>query len=434
MQSKPRKLNTRLAISATLLGNTLEWYDYATYGFLIPIFSQIFFVSTSTFSALLQSLFIYAIGSISRPIGGIIFGFIGDRWGRKTSLISSILFMTAPVFIIGLLPTYAQIGLAAPLILAFMRFLQGVAAGGEFPVIAVFLVESSPLRSRGFFGSFVFLGVALGILIGGMDYILIDFTFPLKAIYDWGWRIPFFLGTLLGFLTFFLRRKLHETHLYQESRSASEISKDPLKKLFTKYKKPLLVLFGIEVLECIAFNVIVTFLMVYLHHFLHLSFKSALLLNTFLLLLLLIFIPLMGKTANRWGCRTVALSAAIGFLLFSYPLYFLLNQPSLISKGCAIFGLTLLLSSYLAPLPTLFSDLFPTSVRCTGFGMGFNLTIGLIGGNMPLIAFYLIDKFQNPLLPAYCLMIGALFSLPFLIRFKQQRCYLTLPAESEKRF
>ncbi len=419
-----KRLNLRLTLSATLLGNTLEWYDYITYGFLVPIFSVIFFQEGHPREAVLQTLLIYALGSVARPLGGILFGFIGDRYGRKRALIASISFMAIPVLIIGMLPTYAQIGFMAPLLLSIMRLFQGIAAGGEFSGITVFLVESSPKKQRGFFGSFVYLGVVFGLLTGAFDYLALDLTLPISAIYAWGWRIPFLIGGILGGCAFYLRRKLHETPLYHKCQSLSEVKRFPLGLLFKRYKKSLLLLSGLVVLETVAFNLLIIFLLTYLTNALHTSFKTALTLNLFLLCSIAVGLPIAGKLSSRYGCRKIAFSAALGFVLFSYPLLMLVSVPAPLIQGIGLSGFGFLLAGYTAPLPSLFSDLFPTSVRFSGIGLGYNVTIALIGGTSPLLSLYLIRYFDMLMAPAFLITAAGCISLLTLQILKRQKLYL----------
>ncbi len=423
MNSRPR-LNLRLTLSATLLGNTLEWYDYITYGFLVPVYSVVFFSAESHRLALFLALMIYAIGSFARPLGGILFGFIGDRWGRKTALISSVFLMTLPVIVISIMPSYAQIGVAAAYLLSAMRFLQGISAGGEYSGISVFLIESSPIRERGYFGSFVYLGVVFGLLIGAIDYMFLTMEIGTAALYEWGWRIPGIIGGFIGCTAFYLRRYLHETPLYHRCQSLKEVKLFPLAAIFMRHKRALLQIFGITVLETIAFNLLIIFSLTYLTHTLKMPFKIAMMLNLFQLFILGICLPIAGKLASRYGSRKVAFYAALGFLLFSYPLFALITIPSLFAQCIGLCGLAFLLAAYCAPMPLLCCDLFPTSVRYSGIAFGYNATIAIIGGTAPLFTFYLIERFRMANAPAFCIMGAALISALVLMNMKNQRFYL----------
>ncbi len=426
--AKKKRLNFGLAISATLMGNTMEWYDYSTYGFFVPILAHIFFVTSDHFLAVHQIFLIYAVGQIGRPIGGVIFGFIADRWGRKISLISSILLMTGPVLVISMMPTYLQIGLAAPLIFAAMRALQGISAGGEFPVIATYLVEYSPKFNRGFLGNFAFVGAFFGLFIGIGEYALIHFNMPLKTMYDWGWRIPFIVGVVIGCIAYYFRRKLSETPLFRETESHSAISKDPFLKMLQKNKTALMNLFGLGCLQTVSFNVVFICLTAHMMEFLNMSLEMAIVLNLLLLAFVVMFTPILGRAGDRWGHRKIAQYSAWGFLVFSYPLYLLLGQWPHICQVLALIGLALLIAGYSASLPVLFCDLFPTSVRASGIGLSYNLAVALIGGITPVTVHYLIRYLNMPNLSAFVLMGAAVISLIALWKLKTQRLYLTTEA------
>jgi MHS family proline/betaine transporter-like MFS transporter len=423
--SYKKKLNFRLAATATLMGNTLEWYDYSTYGFFVPIIAHLFFPTLDPLSAVMQSFLIYAVGQIGRPIGGILFGFIADRYGRRISLISSILLMTGPMIIISSMPTYLQIGLIASTILAFMRAIQGVSAGGELPVIATFLVESSPEKKRGFLGSFTLLGGFVGLFLGVIEYSWIHFNMSLETIYDWGWRIPFIFGILIGITSFYLRRKLSETPLFREVETRFAIIKDPFLKILKKNKIALANLFGLSCLQTVSFNVLLVCFTAHLIHYMKLSIKSALILSFLMLSLLLVLTPVMGKVSDRWGHQRIAQYSCIGFFFLSYPLFMLLNQGTYVSQILVVICFALLLASYSAPLPVLFCDLFPTSIRASGIGLGYNLAVGCIGGLSPLAITYLIKRFEMPNISALFLMGAAFVSFFFLKKLKKLRLYLS---------
>jgi len=406
----PRKpLNLRFAVIATLLGNTLEWYDAATFGFLIPVFTKLFFPETENWIATLHLTLIFVLGAITRPLGGIIFGFIGDRYGRKNALIASVLLMTFPTLIIALLPSYLQIGVAATIILSVMRLLQGVAAGGEFPGVVTFLTESSRPTKRGLYGSFAYFGVTLGVFLGGLDFLFLNIHYSPEAFFTWGWRSIYFLGAIIGGIAFFLRRRLHETPPFQEIRESHEILKDPLLCLLSEHKKKLAKLMGIEILETFGFNLIISFSIIYFSNILHLSFSQAIRLNLLCLFFLLIAIPFAGWLADKIGIKKMATLGAWGFLLFSFPLYWISQFASFQIITATGFGL--LLASYMAAMPAIYSSLFPAKTRFSGIGIGYNFTVALTGGCSPMVAYVLIRYTGQHFVPAFFLMAGAVISL-----------------------
>lgn len=402
-------MSFRFIISATLLGNTLEWYDFATFGFLIPIFAKLFFPFSDAWSSLLHTMIAFYMGTMMRPIGGAVFGYIGDRYGRRIALILSVSLMTIPVALISALPTYLQIGYAAPLILIMMRMLQGLAAGGEFPGAMTFLVESAPIRKRGFYGSFAFFGALVGIVIAGADFFLFSSDFDDSTFIQWGWRIVFIIGAILGLISFLMRRKLHETDVFRNMRESHEILRDPIKELFVKHKIGLLKLSGIVILKTIAFNLIIPFSIVHLTEIAGLPFRQALLLNVVRLCVLVLVIPLAGKLTEKIGSNRLAVISAWGFLIFSIPLYMLTHEPNLRIFGSI--GLAILLGSYLASLPATIFTLFPSKVRFSGIGIGYNLTIGIFGSAAPIAALTAIHAYGNHMIPAYLLMGSAAIAL-----------------------
>ncbi len=407
MSRKP--LSLRFIITATLLGNTLEWYDFSTFGFLIPLFSKIFFPNSDAWQSLIHTMIAFFFGSISRPLGGILYGYIGDRYGRRISLLTSVLFMTIPVLLMCFLPTYLQIGIAAPIILIILRLLQGISAGGELPGAIVFLTESATPKNRGFYSSFAFFGVGLGILLGGVDFWLFVNHLSDQDFALWGWRLVFLIGAFLGLAAFAMRRKLHETSVFQKMHSSEETLRHPLRMLFKKHKTGLLQVAGLTILETFAFNLLVAFSLVYLSDILKVPFDQAVYLNLLFLIVLVVTLPFAGKFASRIGPKKLATWTVCGFLLFTLPLYMMLHLD--VWRHFAIIGFALLLGSYWGCNPALYSELFPAPVRFSGVGIAYNGAIGIFGGTAPIIALNFIHWTGSTLPPAVMLMCAAAIAL-----------------------
>jgi MHS family proline/betaine transporter-like MFS transporter len=369
--------NLKLAIGATVLGNILEWYDFALMGMLAPLFSHLFF---SEGFSLTHPLFFFTIGSFFRPIGGFIFGYLGDKSGRKTALIKTIMLMTVPVFIISVLPSYAEIGITATFVLGLVCVLQGICTGGEFPGSIVFLIETSPVKKRGFVGSWAYFGALLGMLLSALDLYLIDSHLSATDFESWGWRLPFVLGTLLGISGIILRRLLHETPIFEREKRAGDLLKDPLVTSFQKHKKTLLKGLGIFMLDAVGFNLIIVFSSSYFTETLKLSLTQAFALNTYTILMALILIPFAGKLSNRFGYLRLSKWSLWAMILFVHPLYLLMDPQALwtlfVAQGC----LALLLSLYLVNLPTLVCLLFPPQVRYSSCAVVTNFSVALFGG------------------------------------------------------
>lgn len=416
MSRKP--LGLRFIVTATLLGNTLAWYDVATFGFLAPILTRLFFPVTDVWTFPLLAMMAVAFGSILRPAGGIFFGYIGDRYGRRVALLTTVFAVSLPTLILGLLPTYSAIGISATILFVVMRLLQGLSAGGEFPAAITFLVESSSRKNRGFIGSFAYFGVALGICLGGLDFFFLHTHFTEETFAVWGWRSMYILGSLLGWVAFWLRFKLRETPIYQEILEAHDIVQHPIKMLFQKHKKAMAKLIGIETLETLGFNLTITFLVIYVTEVLKLSIQEAIHLNLIFLTVLVVSIPLAGLLSSRIGPKKLAVRAAWSYFLLSIPLFWLMEFDTL--RFLCPMGLAILVALYMAPMPALYCELFPTKVRNSGIGVAFNLAVGLIGGFAPLLALVAISYTGLKMAPGIILMIGSLISLATLHSIKHE--------------
>ncbi len=416
MLQKP--LSLRFVVTATLLGNAFEWYEAATFGFVAPILMSLFFPITDIWTFPLLTLMAFAGGHILRPVSGLFFGYISDRYGRKVTLLISIACASLTSFIIGFLPTYWHIGISATILFIVMRFLQGLAAGAEFPTAVTFLVESSPKPKQGFIGSFAYFGVALGLSLGGLDFFVVQSHFTEEAFAKWGWRSMYLLGGVLGLVAFWLRSKLHETSIFLSMQKSHENTRHPIKLLFYKHKKALGKLIGIEILETLGYNLTISFFVIYLTVILKLSFQEATHLNLLFLITLVISIPFAGLLSSKIGPKKLAIYAAWAYFILSLPLYWLLGFDTFRILSSILLGA--MVGFYMAPMPVLYCDLFPTKVRNSGIGFGLNLAIGLLGGFGPVLALGLIRSTGFKLAPGVILMIGALISLATLRSIKYE--------------
>lgn len=416
-----RQVNLDFVVIATLMGNTLEWFDYATFGYLIPIFAKIFFADQDSSIRISHIFILVAFGSTARPLGGFLFGYIGDRFGRRLALIASILLMAGPTLLIGMLPTYAQIGVISLILLGIMRFLQGCGAGGELPGVMTFLIESSPRNVRSFFGSFAFFGVLLGIFLGTLDFYMIAAQMSVEDLYAWGWRLPFFIGAVLGAFGLYLRSQLKETPLFAETQKIKATVPDPIRETFKLHKTAMLQVFGIVALETVAFNTIFTFSSVYMTEYFGMQVANAAALNMLGLTVGLIFIPIAGKWSLRWGGKRVAMAAAVGLFVLSYPLFTMLSKDNMAMNAFSFSVLAVLLACYEAPLASIFCEIFPTKVRYSGIAIMYNFGIAILGGTTPLIAYHLIQNTQLTTAPSFYLMAAAFVSFLVLSSVKDKQ-------------
>lgn len=228
-----RSARLHFAITASVIGNALQWFDFSLFGMMLPLFMRLFFPTENTSFFLI----LYAIGVCARPIGGLVFGYMGDTRGRKIAIVRTIIFMTIPILLVALLPTYSQIGIAASFLLTILYLFQGFCVGGEFPGTIVFILESAPPKMRGFVGIWPYFGASLGILLVSLDIFWIEQNLSPEALESWGWRLPFFLGTIVGVIGTIMRHFLHETPLFQEAQHVGHLLHKPILDSFQNHKK-----------------------------------------------------------------------------------------------------------------------------------------------------------------------------------------------------
>ncbi|HSX10933.1 MAG TPA: MFS transporter [Chlamydiales bacterium] len=412
-----RRYSSKLqfVITATVMGNLLQWFDFSLFGLMLPIFLKLFFPNTASSFLLV----LYACGALARPVGGIVFGYIGDTLGRKYALIKTILFMTIPILLVACLPSYKQIGITASILLGAIYCFQGFCIGGEFPGSVVFLCESAPPKQRGYVGSWAYFGVALGLFLVSFDIFELELNLPTQVLLDWGWRIPFFIGAFVGAIGFFMRHFLHETPIFQEAKAVGHLVHKPLFDTVHKHKKMLLIAIGIFVLDAVAFNLIIIFSNFYYTEYFGLTLRESFKLNVFVVFLFLILMPILGKIGNHVGNIRFAKGSAWAMLLLVFPLYLLIAQKTLLCFYLGQGALAIILAAYLCNMPGIVYDLFPTPVRYTCVACAINFSVALFGGTAPFIVQKLIGMSGFTLLPSLYLMVGALISLLCLSTLKR---------------
>ncbi len=409
----------RLLISATCIGSVLEMYDFVIYAALATVLAKLFYPSGDPSLALLATFGTFAVGYFSRPLSGILFSHFSDRRGRRAGLVLTVLSMGIPVFLIGLLPSYATIGYAAPILLLLCRVLQGLSVGGEFPSATAFLVEHAPTEKRGIFSSWVFFGINLGIALATFVAFLVTFLFSHQQLQSWAWRIPFLAGGILVVISYYIRRRLHETPLFQEIEKTRSKAKLPLVAVFKRNPFNVFVGFGIVVIMAASIGTTFLFMPAYLHHYLGLQLTSALLLNTINVIIFSCFIPATALLSDRFGRKPVLLIGAGLFILFAYPSFMLIlhKEPVAILIGLIYLGI---FSAFIVgPISSTLAEPFETSYRTTGIATAYNFSFGIVGGLTPFLLTYFLEKTSSNLVPAVYMMIAAIISLPFMLLIKR---------------
>ncbi len=394
-------------IIAGLAGNVMEWYDFGVYGYFAAAIGSQFFPSDNPSTSLLASFGVFAVGFIARPLGGILFGHIGDNHGRRAAVISSVILMIVPTLLMAILPTHNQIGLAAPILLIVLRLAQGLAVGGEYTTSMVLLVEEAQSRRRGLVGSFAPFGALGGLLLGSAVGAVLMAWLPEEAAASWGWRLAFFTGLLIGLVVFAIRRRLTPERAIVES---GEARKSPLMEAFRTQWRTILKVTGFTLGNGVGFYLCFVFVATWLKENYHVSSSLALILNSCAILFMMLMTPIAGAISDRIGRKPVIIIGAAGFALFAWPLFKLMSAGSIgaIIAGQSVFAL--FLACYGAS-PAFLVEAFPKHVRCSGLSVGYNLAQSIFGGTVPMVAVYLTKLTGDPLTPAFYLSLAGAVSL-----------------------
>ena len=403
----------RRAIAASAMGNATEWYDFGVYAYVASTMGAVFFPETDNpVVSLLTAYGVFAVSFLVRPLGGLVLGPIGDRIGRQRVLVVTILMMAGSTFAIGLLPGYATIGIAAPILLILCRLIQGFSTGGEYGGAATFMAEYSPDRRRGFFGSFLEFGTLCGVILSAGVVTVCTLALGDDGMRSWGWRIPFLLAGPLGLIGLYLRSKLEDTPVFKELVAEGKVEKQTGTQLrdLVKNWRPILICMGLVVMLNVADYTLVTYMPEYLKGPLRLSSNASLLLTIALYVAMLCVIGSVGKLSDRVGRKPLWYFSGFGFLVLSIPAFLLMDH----GWGFAVVGLIalgLLLVLQLGTISATFPALFPTHIRYAGFAISYNVATSLFGGTAPLINTALIDATGDQLIPAYYMMAACVVGL-----------------------
>lgn len=398
----------RKVVTASFIGNFVEWFDYAVYGYLAVVIARVFFPDSEY--GLLQTFGLFAISFLVRPLGGFFWGWLGDRIGRKEALAWSILVMSAATFCIGLVPGALTIGLGAPLLLLLLRVVQGFSASGEYAGASAFLVEYAPPHRRGIYAAVVPASTASGLLFGSLLVSSMYLVLTDAQLDSWGWRLPFLLAGPLGWIGHYIRTRLEDTPEFQKLAEMDDVIEAPTKELLTQHWRSGLLASGAVLLNAVGFYVILSYMPTYLSTEIGLDSALSFLATTGALLTYIAFIFGTGALSDRFGRRRVLLSASFLFVVLTVPAFALLETGTFL----VILAIQIVLGGMLSlndgTLPSFLAELFPTSVRYSGFAVSFNLSNALFGGTAPFVATWLIAQTGNVLAPAYYLAGAAVVS------------------------
>ncbi len=400
----------RRSVAAGAVGVFVHWFDWAAYAYLASTIASVFFPAGDATAGLLAVFGVFAVSFGIRPVGALVFGPLGDRIGRKRTLSLVIFLMSGATLVIGLLPGYSTIGIAAPLLLVLLRLLQGFAAGGEFGSAASFLAEHAPRRRRGFGVSWLEVGSLLGFLAGSFVFFLLSVGLSEEQLTSWGWRIPFLIAAPLGVVGFIIRSKIEDTPEYRALEEADTVPSRPVRELLRNNAKQLLQVAGLMTMMHVPFYAILTYLVTYETDHLGHSSGDAALLSTAISLIGLVLVPVFGRLSDRIGRRPVLIGAGVALFVLSTPAY-LAMRTGLVGTWIGGLALGVVLSAILGTYAVWSAEIFPTRVRQGGLSIAYNITAALFAGTVPYLMTVLIAATGSTLVPGPYLMVAAAVGL-----------------------
>lgn len=408
----------RKAAAASFIGNFVEWFDYSSYGYLAVVISRVFFPQADPTVGLMSTFAVFAVSFVLRPIGAVLWGNWGDRFGRRWALSWSILFMSGSTFLIAFLPGYAAIGIAAPGLLLLLRMVQGFSASGEYAGAATFLSEYAPADKRGMYTSLVPASTAAGLLFGSLFVTVLFVATSDAAMESWGWRLPFLLAGPLGLIGRYIRVHLEDSPAFRrltEGVAPVTISRTPVREIISNHRGTLMRAFGVTCLNAVAFYLLLSYMPTYLSTELGLSDTRSFMASTISLAVYIGSIFFMGRISDRVGRRRMLLTACVLFIVLTIPLFALLDTTSFAVIVLVEIAFGIMLTMNDGTLATFLSELFPTPVRYTGFAVSFNMANALFGGTAPFVATWLIDVTGSVMAPAWYLVVVSVLALTAML-------------------
>ncbi|PAD34750.1 MFS transporter [Terribacillus saccharophilus] len=429
MKFNKKKINVvdiqtaKKSVFATGVGNAMEWFDFGLYSYLAVIISQNFFSAVQNDELKLVFTFAtFAIAFLMRPVGGIIFGKIGDRLGRKVVLTTTIILMAFSTLLIGLLPTYDQIGIWAPILLLIARIIQGFSTGGEYAGAMVYIAESSPDNKRNILGSGLEIGTLTGYILASLVASLLFIVLSDEQMASWGWRLPFLLGLPLGLVGMYLRKSLEESPIFENELSnneGQEQEEESFLSILKNHKKDIIVCFVAVAFFNVTNYMLLSYMPSYLDEIIGLSSTVGTVLITLVMIIMVPLTLLFGRLSDKIGNKTVFLIGLGGLTLLSAFAFYLVNLNGLVFVSIGILILGVLLATYEGSIPGSLPTMFYTDIRYRTLSVTFNVSVSIFGGTTPLVSTWLVHQTGNNLAPGWYLTIVSIIGfLVILFLFK----------------
>ncbi|MDO8431509.1 MAG: MFS transporter [Candidatus Binatus sp.] len=408
----PGHSQRKLAI-AGMAGNILEWYDFSIYGFFAYAIGENFFPSQSKATSLIDAFGVFAAGFLMRPVGALLFGHVGDRYGRQRALTLSVVAMAIPTVTIGLLPTYHQIGVAAPVLLVILRLIQGLSVGGEYTTSVIFMIEGAHSDRRGMMGALGAAAAFGGVMLGSAVGAIVASLMSQQALAAWGWRLPFLAGITIGIAGYIIRRELRNVS------DLPPVKPPPMLEVLRAQWPRVLQVAGFKVLESVGFYLMFVYAATYLTEIVGITKTQALTINTIGMAAAVLMLPVAGAISDRIGRKPMLLASAAAIIVFAWPLFNLMWHPKLGAPLLSQIIFATLVALFVGVAPVTAAEAFPANVRCTGVGLSHNLCMALLGGTAPMVATYLIDKTDNEMVPPMYMIAAAIVSALFVLSMKE---------------
>ncbi|MFF8950224.1 MFS transporter [Streptomyces sp. NPDC014940] len=407
----------RRAVGASALGNCMEWFDFGVYSYLAATIGKVFFPGASPAAQVISSFATFAAAFVVRPLGGLVFGPLGDRIGRQKVLATTMIMMAVGTFAIGIIPGYATIGIAAPVLLLLARMVQGFSTGGEYGGATTFVAEYSPDRRRGFLSSWLDFGTFVGYALGSALVTALNLMLTDAQMLSWGWRVPFLIAGPLGVIGLYMRLKLEESPAFQqqldehEKSLAQESAGGEFKEIVRKHWPALLICMGLVLLYNVTNYMVTGYLPTYQTETLHRSSGSADVLVLIGMVWIVLLITFLGRLSDRVGRRPLYGVAAAAMIVLAVPAFLLIKAEGTWQPILGVLLLSTLLACFAAPSAATLPALFPTAVRYAAMGIGFNFAVAAFGGTTPLVTAALVGATGDDLMPAYYLMLAGAIGL-----------------------
>lgn len=415
----PEEINRRRAVTAACIGNFIEYYDFVIYGYFASVIAKLFFPASNEAASLILTFAAFAVSYVARPLGAILFGLIGDKYGRRAPLTVAILLIATCTTVIGLMPTYASIGVAAPIILTLARLLQGVSVGGEYGGALAFIAEYAPDRKRGFYTAWQTFTIGLALVVGAGVATLLTSSLSADAVASWGWRLPFLVGLPLGFVGLYMRLKLEETPHFAALQQQMEVEKAPLRVGVRNAWRNMLISMGLMATPSLCIYLYFIYSPTYLTTQLDYAAAVSQRINLVGLLFYCALVPLFALLCDRVGRRPMLLVGAIGVAVVTYPGFALFGQGDWRVTMVALCVMGLCFAPISAASLVALAESFATTFRYSGVSLSLNIPVTLFGGTAPLLATALIAGTGDVRAPAYLVVAGGVVSAIAAFAFRE---------------